>query len=238
MTDPFAGLLELQDHDTRIGQLRHRLATLPDKVELAAVQARLADLDARMATVRAERDQHGARQAGLEQQIEASKARKGELEQRMYGGQVTAARDLQAMDEEVRHLVRHIAELEDRELEVMEVIEPLDGDLHVAAAEHESLDAEGRRLRAAIAVAQSGLDAEIAAELAGRDAVAADIPSDLLARYEKLRAKLGGTGAARLTGGSCSGCHLVLPAMEVDRIKKAPPDAVVSCDNCGRILVR
>ena len=45
-------------------------------------------------------------------------------------------------------------------------------------------------------------------------------------------------GAARLVGGSCSGCHLVLPSMEVDRIRKAPPDAVITCDQCGRILVR
>jgi len=26
--------------------------------------------------------------------------------------------------------------------------------------------------------------------------------------------------------------------MEVDRIRKAPPDAVITCDQCGRILVR
>ena len=69
-------------------------------------------------------------------------------------------------------------------------------------------------------------------------AAAAGVPPELLARYEALRAKLGGTGAARVVGGSCGGCHLVLPSMEVDRIKKAPPDAVITCDQCGRILVR
>ena len=36
---------------------------------------------------------------------------------------------------------------------------------------------------------------------------------------------------------SCSGCHLTLPATEIDRIKKAPPDAFFTCDQCGRILV-
>ena len=64
------------------------------------------------------------------------------------------------------------------------------------------------------------------------------MPADLIARYEQLRKKLGGTGAARLVGGSCGGCHLQLPAMELDRVKKAPPDAVIYCDQCGRILVR
>ena len=60
---------------------------------------------------------------------------------------------------------------------------------------------------------------------------------DLLARYEQLRSKLGGTGAARLVGGSCSGCHLTLSSMELDRVRKAPPDAVITCEQCGRILV-
>jgi predicted nucleic acid-binding Zn-ribbon protein len=82
------------------------------------------------------------------------------------------------------------------------------------------------------------IDADIASQGEARLAAAATVPADLLTRYERLRATLAGTGAARLVGGSCSGCHLTLPAMEVDRIRKAPPDEVITCDQCGRILVR
>ncbi len=73
------------------------------------------------------RDELGDRQAALEQQIEASRTRREALEKRLFGGQVVAARELQAMNEEVKHLARHITELEDREIEVMEALEPLDG---------------------------------------------------------------------------------------------------------------
>ena len=52
----------------------------------------------------------------------------------MFGGQVSAARDLQAMDEEVKHLARHISELEDREIEIMEALEPIDGELQATGA--------------------------------------------------------------------------------------------------------
>ena len=71
-----------------------------------------------------------------------------------------------------------------------------------------------------------------------RGGLAAGIPDDLHATYDRLRAKLGGIGAAKLVGGSCSGCHLTLPAQERARIKAAPPDELVFCDQCGRILVR
>ena len=71
-----------------------------------------------------------------------------------------------------------------------------------------------------------------------RQAAAAGIPDELLSEYDRLRKKLGGVGAARLANGSCTGCHLALPATELDRIRHQAPDAVAHCDQCGRILVR
>jgi uncharacterized protein len=233
-----ARLLEVQDHDTAIDQLRHRRSSLPEQSELAGVQGLLSVLQARIGELRAQRDDLGSRQAALEEQIEASRARRAELEKHMFGGQVSAARDLQAMDDEVKHLLRRISELEDREIEIMEALEPVDrelGEADVARAAHE---ADSDRLRGAIADAVTAIDADIVVQTEARRAAADSVPGDLLTRYERLRTQLAGTGAARLAGGSCSGCHLSLPAMEVDRIRKAPPDQVITCDQCGRILVR
>jgi len=231
-------LLEVQDHDTVIDQLRHRRQNLPERAELGSATARLAVLEDRSKEVGTQREELASRQGGLEHQIEASKSRKADLERRMFGGLVTAPRELQAMDEEVKHLVRHIAELEDRELEVVEAVEPLDADLRTAQDERVALEELVERLREAIATSEGSLAAELAAQSTERDAVAGDVPKELLVRYEQLRKKLGGTGAARLIGGSCGGCHLALPSMEVDRIRRAPPEAIITCDQCGRILVR
>jgi predicted nucleic acid-binding Zn-ribbon protein len=236
--DIFVRLLEVQDHDTANDQLRHRLATLPERSQLAEVQRRLAALEARVAEVQVGRDELGVRQSALEQQIEASRSRRAELERRMYGGQVSSARDLQAMDEEVKHLIRHISELEDREIEIMEALEPIDAELGASAVHREAWCGDRDRLRRTIAETVTTIDLDIAAQSEARVAAATTVPPDLLARYERLRTQLAGTGAARLVGGSCSGCHLSLPAMEVDRIRKAPPGEVITCDQCGRILVR
>jgi uncharacterized protein len=236
--DVFEHLLEVQDHDTAIDQLRHRRSALPEQAQLAAVESRLAALESRAAEVQVGRDEFGVRQAALEEQIEVSRARRAELERRMYGGQVSAARDLQAMDEEVKHLIRHISELEDREIEIMEVLEPIDAELGASDVERGALRADRDRLRHTIAETVATIDVDIASQSEARVAAAATVPPDLLARYERLRTQLAGTGAARLVAGSCSGCHLSLPAMEVDRIRKAPPGEVITCDQCGRILVR
>ena len=235
---PFASLLEVQDFDTAIDQLRYRKEKMAERAELAAVEARLSAIETGTKDVRSERDELGARQAGIESQIESSKARRTELEKRMYGGQVAAARDLKAMDDEVRHLARHISDLEDREIEIMELIDPLDKTLDAADIEREGLEERAERLRDVISEAEVDIDVAIIEQTEARRTSAQQVPADLLGRYEQLRKKLGGTGAARLVGESCGGCHLALPAMEVDRIRKASPDAVVTCDQCGRILVR
>jgi len=234
----FERLLEVQDHDTTIDQLRHRRSALPEQAELASVEGRLSVLETRAHEIQGGRDELGARQASLEEQIEGARTRRSEIERRMFGGQVTAARDLQAMDEEVKHLARHISELEDREIEIMEELEPIDADLGAVSAGRDGLRADRVRLQASVAAVVVGNDADLVTESTARLAAASSVPDDLLTRYERLRTTLGGTGAARLVGGSCSGCHLSLPAMEMDRIRKAPDDEIILCDQCGRILVR
>jgi predicted nucleic acid-binding Zn-ribbon protein len=234
---PLARLLAVQDHDTVIDQLRHRRASLPERAELAGIDRQLGALEVGTKERRVVRDELGGRQGALEQQIEASKSRRATIEKRLFSGQVVASRELQAMNEEVKHLARHITELEDREIEVMEALEPLDRELQAGDVTRDALEKDSQRLRAAIGTTEAALDAELAGEDRARAAAAATVNDELLTRYEKLRAKLGGTGAARLVGGSCSGCHLTLSSMELDRVRKAPPDAVITCEQCGRILV-
>ncbi|MDQ3896364.1 MAG: C4-type zinc ribbon domain-containing protein [Actinomycetota bacterium] len=89
-----------------------------------------------------------------------------------------------------------------------------------------------------MAEAQAAIDDDLASQLEARQASAASIPADLLSLYEQLRAHLDGVGAAPLVNGRCGGCHLALPATEVDRLRKEPPESLVRCDQCSRILVR
>ena len=64
------------------------------------------------------------------------------------------------------------------------------------------------------------------------------VPAGLLATYDSMRPKLGGMAVAQLEHGHCTGCRLQLPASEIDRIKHQAADEIVTCEQCGRILVR
>lgn len=230
-------LLRLQDLDTAVAQLQHRRATLPQRQQLEELTAALRRVDRRTSEVRAAREDLARQQAALEEQVAAATSRRHALEQRMYAARGIAARDLQAMDEEVHQLQHRGDEMEDAELELMVAIEPLDAELSTLNAERQSLQAAAASTGEALAEAEAAVDRDLDAQQAARDAAAAGIPEDLRRRYEALRARLGGTGAARLVGTRCGGCHLELPAMEMDRIHRLPPGSVVTCEQCGRILV-
>lgn len=228
----------MQEHDTALDRLRHRRLTLPQRTDLAQLEDDVAALERRLAEVAEQRDGVARRQKRLEDELASVEAKIAEIEKRLYSGAITVPRELQAIQGEVESLRRRRSDLEDAVLEAMGEREPLDDEVSRLEAERAQADADGGGLRAAIAEAEAAIDAEMANEREARQTAAATLPAELSTLYEQLRSKLGGVGAARLVNGRCSGCHLALPATELDHIRREPPDAVIRCDQCGRLLVR
>jgi uncharacterized protein len=238
VAEPFDTVLEVQRRDTTLDQLRHRLETLPERAALADLGQRRRELDAAAAEVRSQVEDLEGRQHALEERIAAAASRRHELERRMRSAEGFAARDLQAMDHETQQLATRQAHYEEEEIALLEEEEPLDETLAGQDELAARLRAEAEQLEAAIAKAETEIAASVRDEEAARSELASRLPADLAERYERLRARLGGVGAARLVGDRCDGCHLTLPSVDVDHIRHLPPDELVLCTQCDRILVR
>ena len=231
-------LLDVQDRDVALDQLRHRRATLPERAALAGHQQTIKRIDAQLATLGDQLTELTRAQKKIEDEVAIVDTKAAAETKKLNSGTVTAPREIQALSDEIDSLGRRKRALEDDELELMEQAEPLTAEVERLGEERASAAAEAERLTAVLADQEASIDGEAAALQAERDAAAADIPDDLLARYEKLRAKLDGVAVARLQGDLCLGCHVSLPAMEVDAIRHAPEGSVVTHEECGRILVR
>jgi predicted nucleic acid-binding Zn-ribbon protein len=230
-------LLAVQDLDTLITQLLHRRAALAERVGLTGLEAELTTLAAEEAELDQRRQVLAATQKDLEAQIAVTNERRTGIEQRMYAARGSSTRDLQAMDEEGRHLNQRRGALEDEELVAMVDQEPIDAALAALAQRRAPIEEKATVLRAEVAAGQAEIDTELDEARAARADAATCIPAALAERYEMLRTRLKGTGAARLVGNRCSGCHLELSPVEVGRIRATTLDTVVTCDQCGRILV-
>jgi predicted nucleic acid-binding Zn-ribbon protein len=237
MTDALEHLLAVQDLDTSITQLQHRRAALVETSGLAAVEAQLDTLETERADAAARRAALAATQKELEEQIAGINERRGVIEQRMYAATSSSGRDLQAMNDEVRHLTERRAALEEVELVAMLDQDPIDAELVTLRARMAPLEERAEELRAQVARDLIEIDSALGEAVGSRAAEAALLPTALSDRYETLRARLKGTGAARLVGSHCDGCHLELSSVEVEKIRALPHGEVATCEQCGRILV-
>jgi hypothetical protein len=231
-------LLAVQEHDTHVDQLIHRKAHLPSRDELAQVMGSLSALETNVGEVEGRRRDLAKSQQRLEDEIASLGEKAAQHDKTLYSGSIGNPRELQALQDEIAALKRRISQLEDQELELMEQIEPLDAELADAARQRSELDDRASSLRAQTAEEELAIDAELGEVRAERDGLAGTVDPDLLARYEELRPQSGGIAIARLVHGSCGGCHLHLSAVEIDRIKKLPPEAPAHCEECGRLLAR
>jgi len=235
MTD-LHDLLVLQQRDTAVDQLRHRLATLSERTLVSGLQQELARVRAELATAGGEREVLAARQERLEGDVATGEAKRRTLEARLAATSVP--REAQAMTEEIDGIKARQLVLEDELLEIMEALEPIEAGVTAGEAEEAALQQRLGEAREALSGAETAMEGEIAAAVIARADAAQAIPAALLDRYERLRAKLGGVAVATLDGARCTGCNLTLPTVELERVRAAGPDTIVECEQCGRILAR
>jgi uncharacterized protein len=230
-------LLDVQARDSALARLEHRRRTLPELAVIADADARLAALRDDVVRAETEVGDLDRELRRLENDVDQVRRRAERDQQRMLSGAVPA-KELESLQHEVETLTRRQSDLEDTELEVMEQREDADSRAAAVRAETERVTAARSEAEQARDKSIAEIDAETAADSEARAALAAGLPADLLALYEKVRAVSGGVGAAMLRQRRCEGCRLELMGAELRAAQAAPPDEVMRCENCRRILVR
>jgi hypothetical protein len=231
-------LLTVQEHDTHADQLVHRSQTLPVRTTLAALENRIVQVDKAIAEVDVRLHDLGRSQQRLEDEIASLRVRQQQADKQLYSGATNNPRELQALQDDIESIKRRIHRLEDDELEVMELTEPVDAERAGLVARRDGYDEQARALRVELAETEAEIESELAGVREQREVAVKAVPDDLWAEYDRLRASLGGIAIARLVGSTCQGCHLALSAVEIDRIRKLSLDEPVHCEECGRLLVR
>ena len=231
-------LLDLQALDARLDQIEHRRRTLPQLAQIAELQARYAGVRDRVVAGETEVSDLERAMAKAETDVEQVRQRAAKDQELLLSGRVTASKELENLQHEIESLARRQSDLEDSELEVMEKLEDARSSLATVTAERDAITAEIDRLTAERDAAWAEGDRDKEWVGSERTKVVPEIPADLLALYEKLRADHNGVGAAALHQRRCEGCRMELTPTDLGRIREAAPDAVLRCEECRRILVR
>ena len=229
-------LLLVQSLDTEVEQLMHKHRSLSERDQLARAQTELQRFTAQLDEKQLTHRELSSRQKRYEDEAQIVAARIKRNEERLYSGEVKGVRDLQALQEEIWALRSRQSDFEDEALVAMEELETLGSDLQKFRSEADLFETRIQKLAAAIAAVEAEIDARLETIRTKRAEVCASLDTALLTEYDHLRPLFGTATVVRFDAGKCVGCPSMMPAMEVDRLKRST-DSVSSCDECGRIVL-
>lgn len=230
-------LLDLAELDAELSRLDHRRRTLPESAEYERAQQRDAELRDELATLEASGSDLARDQAKAERDVDQVRTRIERDRARLDAGQVSSPKELASLQSEIVSLERRQGDLEDVVLEVMEKLEEVTRRRDELSGEQAALAGQMGEIAARRDAALAEIDEQAGKAGDRRAALATDLPGDLLSLYDRLRGQHT-VGAAALRNGRCEGCHLSLNTVDLSRIRAAPPDEVLRCEECRRILVR
>ena len=232
-------LLELQRVDSDADALRAQREALPERALLrdgesegAALAEQRAAAEARLAALAHE-------ERRIEADVADARAKAREIEESLYSGRVSAVKELEALQAELRAFQQRQRDHEEAELALMEQEEQLAAGIAALDARRDALSGGATGWRAALAASEAAIDAELGELASARAAVVAQLPPATVAAYEKLRAvaRFKGRVVARIEGETCNGCWGGLPIAFVSRFARESVGTTTECPRCGRLLL-
>ena len=231
-------LLEVQEKDSQILAANHEIKELPERKEIEATQRKMLELDQALKAKESEFRENNRIQKRLEDEVATVEERIENQKRKLYGGEVIAIKELQALEMDIDSLKERQIAIEDQIIEVMELNEPIQNEIQNLSTQKEENKENEANLFKVLQEAIKKIELRINQIKVEIVHLTNDLPNELISEYESLRSRPGHVGIARLVNRTCNGCNLELPAVEVDRIKKLSEDSIINCEECGCILVR
>jgi uncharacterized protein len=232
MTSPsLQRLWRLHEIDVALVEVRKRAATLdPGKV----IHAQLQRLEAEFAEKGGFAKQLNAEQTDLELKQRGIDEKLRKIEKDLFSGKIVNPREVEAFEKEIEMLKRQRSSMDDRVIELLDVVPPAMAIANELQGRIDAKKAELADYQKRVVKEQERLKAEFARVSGQRPDATSGIEPGLLARYDAIRQKHGGVGMSKVTKiGTCEMCGMKLPVKSIEMTKEG---RIVTCEACHRIL--
>jgi predicted nucleic acid-binding Zn-ribbon protein len=147
-----------------------------------------------------------------------------------------SARDAMAIQNELKSLAKRKGDLEEVSLELMEQLAVAQSELEVHVLERSRIEANLKAETEALQATAAKLISGMSLRTADRKQLADRIPVELLEIHQAKSRR--GVPVGRLTHRECGACNMTITAAALQELLNAPADELISCPECGAILVR
>ena len=228
-------LLSVQATDIALTQANFTLSHLPERDTFAHCDAALREATSR-------RDATTGECAALEAEIAALEHSSHDLDEQVARLEkqlktVIAPREAEALQHEIAERRSQRSTHDDRELELMELVEGKRASLEGLADEIATLTQRRDDAARALKAAKTTVELEIARLGEQRSAQCLVVPGVLLDAYERKRKARPNGAIAKLTGPTCGSCHMDLARTEIDALHSLPEGEHPECPQCGCFIV-
>lgn len=225
-------LLDLQNVDVRLNEVRARLAAFPKK---------LADADARAASAKAELDQSKAAQLASfkdrkKYELDVEQFKERVRKYRDQTSQVKTNEAYKALQHEVQMAEAEIAKAEDRLLEQMVAGEEYDHRIKNAESSLKEVEAVVRVQRSTIDADKAAAEKSLAELTAERAGIVGAIPENLLDHYERIAKKHNGIALAEVRDEKCGACGMRIRPHVFQEMRRLGSEEMFHCETCTRII--
>ena len=231
-------LLDLQALDSRTDQLNQAWRDHPAVAAIDRLSAQADDLAVQTTAAEQAVDEAAGRLRAAEREAEDITRRQQKDQTRLDAGSVSSPRELESLQHEIATLQAKLDEVETTELEAMEELDSVQARVSTLREQVTQVEEARAEQQSELEQARSAIDVERESLASQRAEVVAEIDDDLVRRYERSRAQHGGVGVGALRHGRCEGCRLSLTPVDLARVAAAAPEELLSCEECGRLLVR
>jgi predicted nucleic acid-binding Zn-ribbon protein len=224
-------LAQLQKVDTQLDQIQNRLNEI-DRVLKSNQSLQQAQAEAKAAKERVFQAQQTLRSA--EDAVQAQRIKIELSESSLYGGKIRSPKELQDLQAEIASLKKHMATLEDTQLDAMVALEQIEDDQKKADQRITLVQAELASQSASLLGEQGMLVKNQDRFQTERQAVLPQISAENIVVYNRLREQKRGMAVSQVEDGACKGCGSSLRPAEIQAARS--PSQLVRCSTCGRIL--
>jgi uncharacterized protein len=224
-------LIALQSTDTSIRKIQSELDSIPQR--RAEVEREFEQRAFEFREVEKRRDEAQLTRARLDKELTETRLRAERAERNLMASQneqeyTAAIRELDASK-------KHASQLETQILEQMEILEQSEKILKERAPEIEKLRGELNEKLKEFEEQTHSNEEILAAKRTERDKLAATLPKQMSALYNRISARIrDGVAVAEARNGSCTSCFMVLRPQVMAEIRRG--EEIIVCDNCSRIL--
>jgi predicted nucleic acid-binding Zn-ribbon protein len=156
------------------------------------------------------------------------------MDKRMRMNRIKNIKELQALQREIDQIKQSNGDLEEELIRVLEEIDRIKAELKAKEEEAAMMQEEWQQRQEEMQSKLSGIDQLVSEAYTLRKTIASQIAGDLIARYELIFARRGGSAVVEVAGGICRGCYMNIPPQLWNEIIKS--EKVNLCPSCQRIL--